>query len=450
MMNLSQTIQHIDLLKKEAEKLMPLSEEYKRNFWWKFRLDFNYNSNHLEGNTLTYGHTHILLRSGDVVGKYNIRELQEMKAHDLALKNIREAAEEPEFTLTQKFIKEINEIILVEPFYNDAITNDGRKTKKLITPGQYKSTPNSVLMANGEMFYYPSPEETPALMGDLIDWYEAESKEAKLHPVQLAALFHYKFVRIHPFDDSNGRTARLLMNYILLKNNYAPLVIESIDKKNYLISLNEADAGNVEAFVEYISGIALKWQHLFASAAEGKEIEENNDIFKEIELLKQKIDYSSEIEKTFSSQTLKTAYLKSLQPFLIQVFEKLSIFDTYFLKREIHFSGGAGSGTIKSVQNDFAQYVNKILEDQQVKPFTWNFFVIHKNLSKTNNVLFSYTTNFDVLFDKNFYLVKSIQLPTLIIKKLYHQVIEEIETENFIRILLKKELEAIKKEIGDF
>jgi Fic family protein len=323
-------------LKKETEKLTPFNPEFEQKFWWKFRLEFNYNSNHLEGNTLTYGHTQILLKSGDVIGKYNMRELQEMKAHDLALKNVREAAEDKEFTLTQKFIKEINEIILVEPFYNDAITEDGRKTKKLITPGQYKSTPNSVLMANGEMFFYPSPKETPALMTDLVDWYEKESDEKKLHPVQIAALFHYKFVRIHPFDDSNGRTARLLMNYISLKNGYAPLVIESADKKNYLRALNEADAGNVDAFVDYVLSHSLKWQAIFLKAMKGEKIQEHDDFDKQVAILK-KQNLKQFTKQRFEIIKVTELFNESILPLFRNIYEKIQKLDEFYNDKKVFF-----------------------------------------------------------------------------------------------------------------
>jgi Fic family protein len=447
-MNLSSTIKQIDSLKKEADALKSVKPEFEQKFWDKYRLEFNYNSNHIEGNTLTYGHTQLLLLFDKVVGDYTLRELEEMKAHDVALRFVKEAALDPQHILTEKFIKEINQTILVRQYFKEAITEDGQPTRRLIEPGQYKKHSNSVRLENGEIFHYASPEETPAQMGDFIEWVRKEEESKELHPVQLAARVHYRFVRIHPFDDSNGRTSRLLMNYFLMRYGYAPLVIESADKKNYLTALNRADVGDIEAFVNYISDQSLRWQQLYTRAAKGKTIEEYNDVYKEIELLKHKIDYTTQPERIFSNQTLKIVYSKSLQPFLIQVFDKLSTFDNYFLRKEIHFSG-LGNGIIKTVQHDFTKFVNRLSDDPNIKPFTWTFSVIHRNLSKTNNVSFIYTTNFDIYFDDTFYEVRSSQIPQIIIKKLYHQVINNDETESFGRELLKKELEAIKKEIGD-
>lgn len=448
-MNFSGTIQHIDSLKKEADALQPLKSEFEQIFWWKFRLDFNYNSNHLEGNTLTYGHTQILLKSGDVVGKYNMRELEEMKAHDLALKNIREASEDPEFSLSQKFIKEINQIILVEPFFNDAITADGKRTQKLITPGQYKKTPNSVLMANGEMFYYSSPEETPALMSDLIEWYENESKEKKLHPVHLAALFHYKLVRIHPFDDSNGRTARLLMNYILLKNKYAPLVIESKDKKNYLIALNEADAGNIEAFVEYILGISSKWQEKFLIAMKGENIEDEDDIDREIELLKRKISTSKGNEKVLTNESFKKTCLESILPFLSTVFKELSTFDSIFLKKQITFIiDSYGTGLIINIENDFETIVNNILNNSLPKQFSMTFTYTNEGLAKIESIDYIVVSGFNVNFNEKYYEISSPDLKKSFIKKFYYEKISEDESIKFAKVLLKAKVKMVNEKLG--
>lgn len=86
--------------------------------------------------------------------------------------------------------------------------------------GEYKSRPNSVLTATGEVFSYASPEETPAFMTSLVDWYNLEADKGILTPVELAALLHYRYIRIHPFEDGNGRIARLLVNFVLHRYGY--------------------------------------------------------------------------------------------------------------------------------------------------------------------------------------------------------------------------------------
>lgn len=447
-MSLSFTIQQIDALKKEADALQPVNPEFEQKFWNKYRLEFNYNSNHIEGNTLTYGHTQLLLMF-DKVGSdsYSLRELEEMKAHDAALKLVKEAAFDPNHVLTEKFIKEVNQIILVRPYYKEAITPNGQPTRRLIEPGQYKKYPNSVLLENGEIFDYASPEETPAKMGDLIAWIRKEEESKELHPVQLAALVHYRFVRIHPFDDSNGRTSRLLMNYYLLRYGYAPVVIESSDKKNYLAALNRADTGDLEFFINYISIQSLRWQQFYSKAARGESIEEDQDIFKEIELLKNKIDYSNNTAKTFSSEALNKIYFDTLLPFLTKVLDKFSTLDNHFLRKEIRFDG-RGSGIIKNVEDDFTKYVENIINDKQLKPFAWTFLIIHRNLSKVDNISFTYSSKFEIRFDKTHYEIISDQAKDVSIKKLYHQTISDTESDTFIRELLKKEVEAIKKEVG--
>ncbi len=88
-------------------------------------------------------------------------------------------------------------------------------TSYAIHAGQYKTRPNSVITRYGDRFEYALPEETQKLMSDLENWYNTAEKEAKLSPIELTALFHYRYIRIHPFEDGNGRIARLMMNFIL-------------------------------------------------------------------------------------------------------------------------------------------------------------------------------------------------------------------------------------------
>ncbi|MEL7146880.1 MAG: Fic family protein, partial [Bacteroidota bacterium] len=141
-------------------------------------------------------------------------------------------------------------------------------------------------LKSGKIHEYPSPEETPALMSDLIDWYRKHVE--LMHPVQLAAEFHYRFVCIHPFDDGNGRVARLAMNYILLRNGYPPVIIKSDDKERYLTALQKADVGDRVAIVEYVERQAIWSLELNIKAARGADIEDGDDLDKEIEILKRR------------------------------------------------------------------------------------------------------------------------------------------------------------------
>ena len=107
--------------------------------------------------------------------------------------------------------------------------------------GQYKTRPNSVITRYGDRFEYASPEETPSLMSDLVDWYNAAEQEGTLSPVELAALFHYRYIRIHPFEDGNGRIARLMVNYIMARHGWPMIVIRNRKKAEYLEALHRSD-----------------------------------------------------------------------------------------------------------------------------------------------------------------------------------------------------------------
>lgn len=283
------SIQKIEALTQELSKLLPIKQEYKTKLDKKFRLEFNFNSNHIEGNTLTYSETELLLIFDETKGNHTLREYEEMKSHDVALQLIQDWATDIEKPLTEIDIKNLNEIILVRPFWKDAITPDGQKTRRIIKIGDYKEYPNSVILSNGEMFEYTSPIDTPIQMGELMEWYRNEVQKNELHPIVLAALLHYKFVRIHPFDDGNGRISRLLMNYVLLKNNLPPIVIKSADKRNYLSALHSADTGDLHTFINYIAQQLIWSLELSIKAAKGHSIEEPEDIEKEIAIFKKQV-----------------------------------------------------------------------------------------------------------------------------------------------------------------
>ncbi|MDE5808801.1 MAG: Fic family protein [Muribaculaceae bacterium] len=223
------------------QKIQPLSENDRYRLRRRFTVDFNYNSNHIEGNTLTYGQTEILLLFGKVIGEADVRDVEEMTASNVGLKMMTEEASMKDIPLTQNFIRTLHKTLLREDYTVYRNLPGGMQTSYVIHAGQYKTRPNSVITRYGDRFEYASPEETPGLMADLVDWYNKAEMEGKLSPIELAALFHYRYIRIHPFEDGNGRIARLMVNYILTRHNYPMIVVRSREKSKYLEALHQSD-----------------------------------------------------------------------------------------------------------------------------------------------------------------------------------------------------------------
>ncbi len=221
--------------------LQPLDVQAQHRMERWFTVDFNYNSNHIEGNTLTYGQTEILLLFGKVMGEAKMKDCEDMKASNVCLKMMQAEARMADKPLTQDFIRQLHATLLREDYVVHRQLPGGGHVSYTVHAGQYKSRPNSVLTPTGEIFDYASPEETAALMMDLVDWYNDAERTAAMTPVELAALFHYRYVRIHPFEDGNGRMARLLANYILLRHRYPMIVVRHRKREDYLNALRDSD-----------------------------------------------------------------------------------------------------------------------------------------------------------------------------------------------------------------
>ena len=241
--------------------IQPISERDRERLSRKFTVDFNFNSNHIEGNTLTYGQTELLLLFGKVVGEAQMKDLEEMKASNVGLKMMQEQAGLKDMPLTQNFIRQLHKTLIREDYTVHTKMPGGQQGGYVIHAGQYKTRPNSVITRYGDRFEYASPEETPALMADLVNWYNAEEQSRKLSAIELAALFHYRYIRIHPFEDGNGRIARLMVNYILSRHDYPMIVVRSRDKQNYLEALHQSDleVGSAPSLGAHAPLMVVRW-----------------------------------------------------------------------------------------------------------------------------------------------------------------------------------------------
>ena len=288
---------NIKSLYNEWQSLQPLREEDAARLRQKFMLEFNYNSNHLEGNTLTYGQTELLLLFGKVVDAANMKDLEDMKASNVGLKMMEEQAAS-EYPLTETFIRQLHKTILREDYEVYRNLPGGQSFSYTVHAGIYKTRPNSVITRTDERFEYASPEETPSLMTDLVSWYREAEETGRYTLVELCALFHYRYIRIHPFEDGNGRIARLLVNFILARHNYPMIVVKSADKENYLNALSACDGfvgttpsdgahaeiEQIAPFVTYIEECMQRALQTCIRAAKGESIEEDDDFMKELKI----------------------------------------------------------------------------------------------------------------------------------------------------------------------
>ncbi len=343
----STIIEEIDRLKRELDKLRPLPADVVGRIEQKLRLDLNYHSNAIEGNSLTLGETRSLILHGLTARGKPMRDHLDIEGHNDAVKAIEDSVKTDE-ALNEVFIRNLHRVLLKEPYENDAITPDGQPTKRLISIGDYKTQPNNVLTSTGEIYYFTPPEQVKPAISDLIDWYRKYENEGE-HPIVIAATFHYRFVRIHPFDDGNGRMARLLMNMILIKHGYTVAVVPIEERDQYIYTLEQADKSeDLAQFITYIAHCCEYALNLHLKAARGEDIEDVEDIDKEIELFLQKSTSDTIEARTYADQVL--------YPFFSYCKKKIERFSSGF--GEIKFFGQA------SVRKTDSQKVNFQLENE--------------------------------------------------------------------------------------
>ncbi|WP_020535459.1 Fic family protein [Lewinella cohaerens] len=427
-------------LKKELDLLRPLSKDEESRIMQKFRLDWNYHSNHLEGNTLSYGETRALILFNITAQGKPLKDHLEITGHNEAVLWILEVVKDDR-PLNETFIRELHKLILKEPYEVDAITADGKPTKKKISVGDYKKQPNHVKTQTGEIFRFASPEETPAKMADLIEWYRKEAEREDVSPILLAAEFHYKYIRIHPFDDGNGRTARILMNFILLKFGYPPVIIKTEDKANYFAALQLADAGTITPFVEYIAGNLVDSLELMIKGAKGESIEEPDDVDKEIALLEQRMKgVGEDVKLQKTDETILTVYNDSLVPLFRYFIQKNRRLGEFYLNTQCFLSFD-GTGTLVT---DFepAQFHKELLEAKRDLQIRFLFRELNKKKFKS--------VHFDSILTIKFkYTTFSIERGSddQKIEKYYDQTLSQKEIHDFVNAEIRRHTAFIQQQL---
>ena len=223
-------LQQCDELKKKLDALRPFPAETLRSLREYYRVGLTYSSNALEGNSLTESETKVVIEDGLTVQGKPLHDVYEALGHADAYDHLQLMA-------TDKQLEVADILKLHELFY------------KRIDPSQAGKFRTVPVFISGSHYPLPSAEQIPKLLDEFLAWYRQH--EFLLHPLELAALAHQKFVFIHPFVDGNGRVARLLMNLVLLRFGYPITIIPPILRLEYITALEKAHRSTNE-FIQFV------------------------------------------------------------------------------------------------------------------------------------------------------------------------------------------------------
>jgi len=242
---------------KKLNKLRPISKMLLLQLKERFEVEMTYNSNAIEGNTLTLKETYWVIQQGITVKGKSLKDHLEAKNHKEAMDFLYETIEhERNFTFSEHLVKELHSLIIQDIDKNIA--------------GQYRNV--DVFIAGAE-HVPPSAVDVPFKMRELIDW--AKKNYKKIYIVEFAAMFHHKFVHIHPFQDGNGRTARLLMNIFLMQYGFPIAIIQKNDRQKYYRVLEMADNGNYKPLVLFVAQAVLRSLNIYLDVLTPSKDKEN-------------------------------------------------------------------------------------------------------------------------------------------------------------------------------
>lgn len=236
----------VDAKKAALDSRRPLTVGEVQRLREEFLTDYTYNSNAIEGNTLTLRETAMVLE-GVTIDKKPLKDHLEAIGHRDAFLYVEELVKNKS-PFTEKVIRDVHSLVLMD-----------RPEDK----GVYRRIPVTI---SGAYVQPPQPYLVPKQMEDLaLEW-----KQSRMHPIYAAALFHLKFEGVHPFIDGNGRTGRLLLNFSLMKNGYPPINVKFTDRRTYYDCFEAYYRdGNAAPMVELVAGYISERLEMYLRVLEG-------------------------------------------------------------------------------------------------------------------------------------------------------------------------------------
>jgi Fic family protein len=361
-MALLKLLNEVDTLQEEINSYGKLSEETLKKIHYRFRLDWNYHSNAMEGNSLTQQETRSVMINNVTVEGKPLKDVLEIKGHDETISQILKIGM-GELRLSEKRIQDIHKAIIHE--------DDPEQAKKI---GKWKTENNHLINYKGEKFEFTPYQEVSEAMHNLINWLNknydliVNKKKEAIHPALLAFRFHVTYVSIHPFYDGNGRTARIFTNLILIALGYPPVIIKVDDKNVYNQYLADIQAygGSEDLFLEFMCKQLIHSQEIVLKAIKGISIEEPEDLDKKIRLLEKEleaIDPDESVKERFSPEVFLNMYSGWISEMLRKTISVVQKFNKFFTGTEHRISASNNVGSINFVNEPAEELIAKLLKE---------------------------------------------------------------------------------------
>jgi Fic family protein len=437
MVDLTELLQQLDTLKIELDELRPIARANMDRIVQKLRLDWNYHSNTIEGNSLTLSETRAFILHGITANGKPFRDYVEMRGHNEALKKIEQIVHK-DLRITESLIKDIHQMILVEPYR-------GQNTE--INPGQYKKMPNYLYSNTGERIDFEPPEDVPRLMNELINWTnnhlfsdylnKSSRKKYSLHPVLVASIFHLRFVNIHHFGDGNGRMARIISNLILMIKGYTPAIIQLQNRDDYYHAIGQSDATQINPLAIIFAQSILKTLEISIKGAKGENIDDLDDWQKELTLLQTMLQENNHINGIKQTAAIKLKiYQLCFRALFLDFFRETKIFSSFFENFEQLTLINDSSNTTAVGIDYLDQHIPDYNHYQSI-----GAACIGSNWKGQSIAQQSFRLDLCIEFQDYFYEIKT---KTMSLKKKYTELLSPDEMGQLIAAIGKTGLETIK------
>jgi Fic family protein len=439
MMPLESILADIDKLKSVLDSYYPIPNDRLQKINYKFRLEWNYHSNKMEGGTLTFEETRsVMMAQLEIHGK-PLRDVLEMRGHDEVIKNIQKVGR-GDIRLTENRIKDIHKAIIFE-------ADD--------LPGLFKNRNNYIYNYAGERFDFTPKEETAAALNTLTNWLDNElkalnkkQKKSKRTIPDIAFEYHLRFLTIHPFLDGNGRTGRILMNLILISYGYPPIIIRTEEKDVYskLIAHAQQYEENPIPFYALLGKLLIRSLETCIKGAAGDNIFEMEDWEKRLQLLEHQNTMEQNILK--SEKGISSAFDNTFLPLLNYAELKLSAFDKLYAQKSTLKTISMGDDPVTYTTLDVPEIIKQLKDEHKLGAlqailvcFEWSDF---KKSSKIDSIYVNLGIN---LMETGFSIRKSTFLKATVIEKKYNESMSYEEIQLFINELGSQLTDTIENQL---